>query len=278
MALTISGVHLTTPGLSEETIDQALLQRPLTQWSQLGVKIEPVDFSLSSSDSATWAGSATLVQSSSGEGPRASYLGMLSLLIYELLGGPRHTVETTGRYTPIAVLSEQGNTVLRRGLTDELASAVEMSNLLEDQIFGKRSEYVSPSSTSAHASTHSGGAAPAPPSQTHAPPVVAETPPPSPAVAPPHLRPDAEKRKTSVAGLLLMCGLVVLLLGGLGLAGYAVYRYFVGQQFVETGPARPTPASSVTPRQQPTPTPRPTTGRLRLRKSQQLLRRRPRRM
>ena len=258
MALTISGVHLTTPGLSEEAIDQALLQRPLTQWSQLGVKIEPVDFSLSSSDSATWAGSATLVQSSSGEGPRASYLGMLSLLIYELLGGPRHTVETTGRYTPIAVLSEQGNTVLRRGLTDELASAVEMSNLLEDQIFGKRSEYVSPSSISAHASTHSGGAAPAPPSQTHAPPVVAETPPPSPAVAIPHLRPDAEKRKTSVAGLLLMCGLVVLLLGGLGLAGYAVYRYFVGQQFVETGPARPTPASSVTPRQQPTARPTPT--------------------
>ncbi len=255
VALTISGVHLTTPGLSEETIDPALLQKPLTQWSQLGVKIEPVDFSLSSSDSATWAGSATLVQSSSGEGPRASYLGMLSLLIYELLGGPRHTVETTGRYTPIAVLSEQGNTVLRRGLTDELASAVEMSNLLEDQIFGKRSEYVSPSLTSAHASTHSGGAAPAPPSQTHAPPVVAEALPPSPGVTPPHAPPDAGKRKTSVAGLLLMCGLVVLLLGGLGLGGYAVYRYFVGQQFDETGPARPTPASSVTPRQQPTPRP-----------------------
>ncbi len=141
VALTISGVHLTMPGLTEETVDPALLQRPLTQWNQLAVKIEPVDFSLSSSDSATWAGSATLVQSSSGEGPRASYLGMLSLLIYELLGGPRHSVEATGRYTPIAVLSEQGNTVLRRGLTDELASAVEMSNLLEDQIFGKRSEH-----------------------------------------------------------------------------------------------------------------------------------------
>jgi serine/threonine protein kinase/TPR repeat protein len=265
VALTISGVHLTTPGLTEEAVDPALLQKPLTQWSQLGVKIEPVDFSLSSSDPATWAGSATLVQSSSGEGPRASYLGMLSLLIYELLGGPRHSVEATGRYTPIAVLSEQGNTVLRRGLTDELASAVEMSNLLEDQIFGKRSEHLSPSSTAAHASTHSGGTALAPPPQTFVPPpVVAETPPPSPAAAPPHLRPDAEKRKTSVAGLLLMCGLVVLLLGGLALGGYAVYRYFAGQQFTESGPARPTPASSVTPRQQPTPalkptpTPRPT--------------------
>jgi serine/threonine protein kinase/TPR repeat protein len=257
VALTISGVHLTTPGLSEETIDPALLQKPLTQWTQLGVKIEPVDFSLSSSDSATWAGSATLVQSSSGEGPRASYLGMLSLLIYELLGGPRHTVEKTGRYTPIAVLSEQGNTVLRRGLTDEWASAVEMSNLLEDQILGKRSGYVPPSATSAQASTHSGGTAAAPPSQTHAPPVVAETLPSSPGITPPHPPLDVGKRKTSVAGLLLMCGLVVLLLGGLGLGGYAVYRYFVGQQFDETGPARPTPASSLTPRQQPTP--RPTT-------------------
>ena len=100
VALTVSGVHLTMPGLAEEAIDPALLQRPLTQWNQLGVKVEPVDFSLSSSDSATWAGSATLFQGSSGEGPRASYLGMLSLLVYELLGGPRISVESTGRYTP----------------------------------------------------------------------------------------------------------------------------------------------------------------------------------
>jgi serine/threonine protein kinase/TPR repeat protein len=261
VALTISGVHLTTPGLTEEMIDPPLLQKPLTKWNQIGVKIEPVDFSLSSSDSATWAGSATLVQSSSGDGPRASYLGMLSLLIYELLGGPRHTVEATGRYTPIAVLSEQGNTVLRRGLTEELASAVEMSNLLEAQIFGKRSEHVSPSSAAAQASTHSGGPAPASASQTYVAPIVAETPPPPPpTVTESRLPPDAEKRKTSVAGPLLMFGLVVLLLGGLFLGGYAVYRYVAGQQFVETGPARPrpTPAISVTPRQQPTPTIRPT--------------------
>jgi serine/threonine protein kinase len=44
LALTISGVHLITPNLTEEAIDQALLQRPLTEWSLLSVKVEPVDF------------------------------------------------------------------------------------------------------------------------------------------------------------------------------------------------------------------------------------------
>jgi serine/threonine protein kinase/TPR repeat protein len=258
VALTVSGVHLTTPDLTEEAVDPALLQRPLTQWNQLGVKVEPVDFSLSSSDSATWAGSATLVQGSSGEGPRASYLGMLSLLVYELLGGPRNTVEATGRYTPIAVLSEQGNTVLRRGLTDELASAVEMSNLLERQIYSKGSEHVFvPSAVPAPASTHSGGVAPSP-SQTYVTPVAAEPPVAPPAVVPPPLPPDSEKRKTSVPGLLLLFGLVVLLLGGLGLGGYALYQYFMRQQAAESRPAHPTPVVKATPRQQPKPTPTPT--------------------
>src|ERR1700722_10500490 len=167
VALTVSGVHMITPGLTEEAIDPPLLQTPLTRWNRLGVKGEPGDFSLSSSDSGTWAGSATLVQATAGEGPRATYLGMLSLLIYELLGGPRNTVEATGRYTPIAVLSEEGNVVLRRGLTDQLASAVEMSSLLEGQIFGKPSEHViSPTTIPAQVSTHSAGAVP-PPSPTY---------------------------------------------------------------------------------------------------------------
>src|SRR4029077_20856647 len=101
-----------------------------------GVKVAPVDFSLSSSsDSVTWAGAATLIQSASGGGPRASYLGMLSPLVYELLGGPRSSVESTGRYKPISVLSEEGNSILRRGLIDDLSSAAEMARLLESQIF-----------------------------------------------------------------------------------------------------------------------------------------------
>jgi hypothetical protein len=52
---------------------------------------------------------------------------LLSLLAYELLGGPRRKVETAGRYTPIAVLTAEGNAVLRRGLFDELSSSVELA-------------------------------------------------------------------------------------------------------------------------------------------------------
>jgi serine/threonine protein kinase/TPR repeat protein len=258
--LTVSGVHLTMPGLTEEAIDPALLQRPLTQWSQLGAKIEPVDFSLSSSDSATWAGSATLIQGSSSEGPRATYLGMLSLLVYELLGGPRISVESTGRYTPLAVLSEEGNTILRRGLTDELDSALEMSKLLEGEIFSIAHDRVFiPAVVPPPASTSSGSSAPPLSSQTFIPPV-ADPPTVLPTVRPPPLPPDFGKRKTSMAGLLLMFGLLVLVLGGLGLGGFAVYQYFQGQEVPESRPALPTPALSVTPRPQltPSPTPRPT--------------------
>ena len=226
VALTVSGVHLTMPGLAEATMDTALLQRPLTQWNELGVKIEPVDFSLSSSDSATWAGSATLVQNASGSGPRASYLGMLSLLVYELLGGPRNIVETTGRYTPLAVLTEEGNSILRRGLTDQLASSVEMCHLLEGEILSKESEHAfAPRIVPAPASTHSGGTAPPPP--TYVPHPVTAEPPTAPVAdlpSPPPLPPDSENRKTSVLGLLLMLGFAVLVLGVLGFAGYAIYQ------------------------------------------------------
>jgi serine/threonine protein kinase/TPR repeat protein len=271
VALTVSGIFLTTPGLTREAIDTALLQRPLTNWYQLGVKVEPVDFSLSSSDSVTWAGSATLVQGATGEGPRASYLGMLSLLLYELLGGPRRSVEATGRYTPIAVLSAEGNTILRRGLTDELASAAEMCALLEGQIFGKGAELVFATKVDPIPSnTHTGEVTPLAPaaaaSQAYAyassvpaePPLAPPTVGPLPTVVPPPLPTRPEKRKTSVAGLLLMLGLIVLLFAGFGLGGYAVYRYFVSQQLAESQRRHAAPSTPVTPRPQPTSTAAPT--------------------
>jgi serine/threonine protein kinase/TPR repeat protein len=263
--LTISGVHLTTPGLTEAAITPGLLQTPLIQWNDLSIKVEPVDFSLSADESATWAGSATLVQGSASQGPRASDLGMLSLLIYELLGGPRKTVEATGRYTPISVLSEEGNSILRRGLTDELATAVELSNLLEGELFGRGTEHSFVSSAApVQASTRSGvgsssGSAttqPPPPPETYVPPAAPEPPPPS--VVPPALPPDSSKRKTSMAGLLLVFGLVVILLGGLGVGGFAVYQYFVGQQLADSRKSHPTPFLNPSPRELATPTPTPT--------------------
>jgi hypothetical protein len=63
-------------------------------------------------------------------GERGSYVRLLSLLAYELLGGPRQKVETAGLYTPIAVLTTEGNAVLRRGLFDELSSSAELARQL----------------------------------------------------------------------------------------------------------------------------------------------------
>src|SRR5207244_4110915 len=132
--LTVSGVRLVAAAVNDSPMDTVLLQKPLTQWVGLGVKVAAVDFSLSSTESATWAGAATLVKSPSGSGSRGSYLRMLSLLFYELLGGPRSAVESTGRYKPISVLSEEGNSTLRRGLVDDLGSSAQMARLLESQI------------------------------------------------------------------------------------------------------------------------------------------------
>ena len=241
VVLTVSGVHLASPGLTESAINAELLQKPLTEWSRLGVKIEPIDFSLSSSDSVTWAGSATLVQNVSGGGPRASYLGMLSLLIYELLGGPRSAVETTGRYKPIASLSEQGNSILRQGLIDELPSATEMARLLEGQIFSRGVEpAATPSMVSPPLSVQTGG-------------VPLKPPPPLPSSLPPPVPLASVKRRVSLAGLVLMFGLLV----GLGLGGYALYRYFLGQRLVKSAEAHPTPSYLPTPQKRVTPLPTP---------------------
>jgi len=258
VALTVSGVHLTTPELTANEIDSALLQKPLTQWYQLGVKVEPVDYSLSfsESNSATWAGSATLVPGSPGEGPRGSYLGMLSLLIYEMLGGPRNIVESTGRYTPIAVLTEEGNAILRRGLTDQLSSAAEMSRLLEVQYpsRGGEPDFVQTSQPPARPGTSIGGSPPPPvvPAQIPQVSVQPPAPPPPPVVsAPPPQKP--EKPEMSLAGSLVMAAFVIVLLGGLGFAGYAIYLKFFGMQVVQSGTGHPTQGAQETPRQRSTP-------------------------
>jgi TPR repeat protein len=186
---------------------------------------------------------------------------MLSLLFYELLGGPRQSVEATGRYTPIAVLSAEGNSVLRRGLTDELASATEMCALLEEESFGKGGEYVLAAKVEPFSSVEFTGEptppAPAAPPQTYVPPVPPEPSAAPSTIVPPPLPSHAEKRKTSVAGLLLVLGLIVLLFAGFAL-GYAVYRYFVSQQFAESKGKHARPSISAAPRQQPTASPAPT--------------------
>jgi serine/threonine protein kinase len=120
--LTLSGVQLTYPGLIQAAISTQFLQKPLPGWPGLVVKVAALDFSSSGpgADQATWAGSATLIHGTgAANGPRGSYLRLLTLLAYELLGGQRSVVETTGRISPIATLTEGGNVVLRRGITDD---------------------------------------------------------------------------------------------------------------------------------------------------------------
>ena len=128
--LTLNGVQLTYPGLIQASVTPGLLQQPLSAWSPFKVKVTPVDFSVSSADSVTWSGAATLVQNVGAGGARSSYVRMLSLLTYELLGGPRATVDSSGRVSPVPGLSEAGNAVLRRGIADDYPSAVEFSEAL----------------------------------------------------------------------------------------------------------------------------------------------------
>jgi TPR repeat protein/serine/threonine protein kinase len=237
--LTVSGVRLTGTAIADTAVDTLLLQRPLTQWAGLGVKIAPVDFSLTSSDSATWAGTATLVQSPSNSGPRASYLGMLSLLIYELLGGPRGVVESTGRYKPISVLSEEGNSILRRGFIDELGSSAEMARLLESVIFVRPSESALPvvpppaptrSTGSASESSQPGSMPspveppppPIPPSRMQPPSESPASPPPPPKDFPVLPVSPPVKRKLSTTGVFLVGVLALLVAGGFGFLIYAI--------------------------------------------------------
>ena len=126
---TLSGVQLTYPGLIQAAISTQLLQKPLFGWPGLAVKVAALDFSSSGpgAEQATWAGSATLIQGAgAGNGPRGSHLRLLSLLAYELLGGQRAVVETSGRISPVASLTEGGNVVLRRGITDDYPGAAAM--------------------------------------------------------------------------------------------------------------------------------------------------------
>ena len=270
--LTISGVRLTASAISGSPFETAFLQKPLTQWTGLGVKVAPVDFSLSSSsDSVTWAGAATLIQSASGGGPRASYLGMLSLLVYELLGGPRSSVESTGRYKPISVLSEEGNSILRRGLIDDLSSAAEMARLLESQIFFRSGDpgtaaapplpAVRPDDGASRSEQLGSASSPAPPppplpsTDSATPSVGPSAPPPAlPLTAIPPISPP-EKRKVSTAGVFLVGVLALLVAGAIGFLIYAIFEMLPASH-PEASP-KPSPISreSQTPRPSSSPTP-----------------------
>ena len=128
--LTLVGIHLTCRAPPGSGVQPDLLLRPLTAWEPLEVKVDAIDFSFLPSDVSTWAGSATRIQGAADSGPRDSCVRLLSLLAYELLGGPRTRLESTGQYTPIAALTQEGNAALRRALVNECPSAGELARQL----------------------------------------------------------------------------------------------------------------------------------------------------
>jgi hypothetical protein len=130
---TLNGIHLTGPKVIEITERGPalnLLRNPLTDWESLEPKVSAIDFPSFLSSTERWAGSETVRRGAMDRAPRRSYVRLLSLLAYELFGGPWARVESTGRYVPVTGLSEEGNVLLRRGLVDEVASAVELAQQL----------------------------------------------------------------------------------------------------------------------------------------------------
>lgn len=130
--LTLRGVRW-RPATAAADNATPLAERHLDWWKSLELKVDPIDLSLiasnlgGSANAATWQGGVTLLNVAATTGPRSSYLRLLSLLGYELLGGPRSQVERTGRMSPLPEIDEEANLILRKGAVDEFSSAAEMA-------------------------------------------------------------------------------------------------------------------------------------------------------
>lgn len=295
--LSLNGVQLTYLGLIQAAITPGLLQQPLSTWPSFDVKVTPIDFSASASgdSAATWTGAATVVQNvATGGGARSSYIRMLSLLAYELLGGPRATVESTGRVSPVPSLSETGNAILRRGIADDFGSSVEFADALLRVVRGEKSMATglpaglgsaatkqSPTPTNPTtqevipvpaAKTPSGYSTKSPSTQSVSVPTQVTNagrmssggatiaPPPLPTQPP--TAPPPKRSRISIFGLVFIVGLVLFVLLLLGFGGFFVWQTinsFQGQNVAEVTPTpKPTPVQ--TPRRI-TPTPAPITPR-----------------
>ncbi|MBV9275695.1 MAG: protein kinase, partial [Verrucomicrobia bacterium] len=131
------GINLVNRESNATDTLRPLAERSLAAPEHFELKVDGIDFSFTSSQANTLIGLETLLESATGSGPRGSYVRALSLLCYELLGGPRTRVETTGQYRPIAALTQEGNAVLRRGIVDEYPSAAELATQLAAAVGSK---------------------------------------------------------------------------------------------------------------------------------------------
>ena len=119
--LKLSGIWLNSQGAIPRP------ENSLQSWHLLEIKVDPIDLSSSPSSSFNSQSEVTAINPIVAGGPRGSYLRQLALLAYELLGGPRQQVETSGRCPPLSLLNEEANVVLRRGIIDEFGSSAELA-------------------------------------------------------------------------------------------------------------------------------------------------------
>jgi parallel beta-helix repeat protein len=132
---TLRGIRLGSSAPTDNATP--LLERHLDSWKALELKVDPIDLSLITSNlagstgTATWQGGVTLLNVASTAGPRSSYLRLLTLLGYELMGGQRNQMERTGRMSPLSEINEEANLILRKGAVDEFGSATEMANVFK---------------------------------------------------------------------------------------------------------------------------------------------------
>jgi TPR repeat protein len=127
----LSGIRFINREGNREGFQSTTLRRPLTAWESAHPKINAIDLSFLPASKGTWSGMATQMQGATPSASTGSCVRSLSLLAYELLGGPRARLEATGRYTPVASLTQEGNAVLRSGLIDEFKSVAELVRQLE---------------------------------------------------------------------------------------------------------------------------------------------------
>jgi hypothetical protein len=128
--MTLHGIRLINPEADDHETRSPFLELPLDAWERLEVKVNGINLSLTGPSLSNWRDAVTLVTNATDEDHGSGYVRLLSLLAYELLGGPRAKVANAGRFTPLAALSEDGNAVLRRGIANDFSSAIDMAEEL----------------------------------------------------------------------------------------------------------------------------------------------------
>jgi serine/threonine protein kinase/ActR/RegA family two-component response regulator len=118
LSLAETFVHFAdTESVPSETM---LLQRPVAEWPGFHVRLHPLSGVKGPMPDETWGGDHTVVGGLLARAPVAEdspsrYIRELAALTYELLGGSR---TVSARYVPLAAVTEEGNEVLHRGLTN----------------------------------------------------------------------------------------------------------------------------------------------------------------